>query len=581
MTDEVGTAVAEEIEAEEIGLDFVPQPRESVVATEFDGELLLVDRETGLLNLLDPVGSVVWNCLDGQGTLADLAEELADAFGAPLEVVRADVLEMVRDVGRAGLLVGVARPQPVDPLLPTGVEVGEELAAFAAPDLEGVSVDLAGLRSRPVVLVNWSPTCGYCAKLAPELAEVQPALAEQGVSLVLLTSGDAGGNRELLETNGLSATVLLREGAEEDFADPFPDMGTPVAYLLDAEGRVAEPLAYGADQVPLLARRAAGLEAKPAAASAAAPAADHDHEGHDHEHEGHDHEAAGPKYLPGSAGVCNPGTVSSSKKPRVWAKTSAYAVGEFHIGVRADSLATDELLGRVFAEYRLPDDVEAPDNYSVVLGEVGKSGKRGLNLLLWANTTVVRSRSPRRVLLALASHFSSVLEEKDGLLRTQSVGALLGDGAIVLPSAVMQWLEQVQPRLTRLGLRLVDQPYAIIDPERLELIVPEPRVRLDEAALAALEEPAPTRSELPRVEPGRYPLLAWTLEEDQLDGDGALTRARAVAATLPSVLGDLEALDDLLPQLGSLLGRISPVPLVFSTADELTDSLKERLAALR
>jgi thiol-disulfide isomerase/thioredoxin len=578
MTDQLEIEAPIEIEAEDIDLDFVARPRDSIVATEFDGETLLVDRETGFLSILDPVGSIVWNCLDGQGTLADLAEELSEAFGAPAEVVRQDVLEMVRKVGRTGLLTGVARPRPALPTQPSGVEVGEELVPFSAPDLDGAAVDLAAMRSQVVLLVNWSPSCGYCAKIAPDLAEIQPVLAEKGVSLVFITSGEADPNRELLETNGLSATVLLREGAEEDFADPFPSMGTPVAYLLDAEGRVAEPLAYGADQVPALARRAAGLEVQ---AAPSAPADAHAHD-HDHDHD-HDQEAAaaaeGPKYLPDFGGVCNPGA-GSSKKPRVWAKTSAYEVGEYHIGVRADSIATDALLGRLLAAHRLPSDVEAPDNYSVVITEGGKRSARSLNLLLWGPTTVVRSRSPRRVLLALAAYLDGLLEPEGDLLRTTNVGAIVDDGAILLPGVVAQWLEDVQPRLSRLGVRLVDQPFTTIDPDRLELVVPEPRVKVDEAALADISEPAPSRSEQPRVEPGRYPLRAWTVwETDEIDGP--LSRARAVAGSLPSIMSKPEDVEALLPQLGSLLERISPVPLVFSTPDELAESLKESLAGLR
>ncbi|HEY3210168.1 MAG TPA: PqqD family peptide modification chaperone [Actinomycetota bacterium] len=578
MTDQLETEVieeTEEIEADDIELDFVPHPRDTIVATEFDGELLLIDRETGFLSLLDPVGSIVWHCLDGKVKLADLAEELAEAFGAPVDVVRRDVLEMVRSVGRAGLLNGVAPPPQVSTAQPTGMDLGEELVPFTAPDLDGATVDLAGLRSQRVLLVNWSPHCGYCAKVAPDLAELQPGLAEQGVSLVFLTAGEADANRELLETHGLAATTLLREGTDDDFADPFPAMGTPVAYLLDAEGRVAEPLAYGALEVPVLARRAAGV-----AEPEANPVTDQDHDpGQDHDHEHDEAPAERPRYMPASAGVCGPGT-GSGKKPREWAKTSAYAVGEFHIGVRADSLATDDLLARVFAAHRLPDDVEAPDNFSVVLGEAGRKGARSLNLLLWANTTVVRSRSPRRVVQALASHVSSVFEPEDGLLRTTNVGALIGDTAILLPSVVTQWLEDVQPRLSRLGVRLVDEPFSTIDLERLELVVPEPRVQLDQAALAGVLEPAQSRSELPRVEPGRYPLRAWTLwETDELEGQ--FSRARAVAASLPSVISDPDDLDDLLPQLGRLVERISPVPLVFDTPEELSERLKEQLPALR
>ncbi|MGH2572525.1 MAG: PqqD family peptide modification chaperone [Actinomycetota bacterium] len=576
MAQEVEIAESQEIEADEIGLDFVPQPRDSVMAVEFDGELLLVDRDTGRLNLLDPIGSIVWSCFDGAGDLDDLAQALAKEFGAPVETVRSDVLEMTRNVGGAGLLVGVSPHRLENPSQPAGLEVGEEMTPFTLPDLDGSNVDLAGLRGQEVLLVNWSPACGYCARIAPELAEVQAAFADQGGALVLLTAGEADANRELLETHGLAATALLKQDADEEFEDPFPSMGTPVAYLLDAEGRVAAPLAFGSGEVPQLARRAAGMlepDLEPETARG------HDHDDHDHADDAAPAPADGPKYLPAGGGVCNPGT-SSSKKPREWAATSAYAVGEYHIGVRADSVATDELIGRIFAAHRLPAGTEAPENYSIVLSERSKGGARGLNLLLRGNTTIVRSRSARRVLLALASQMSSVLEPEEGLLRSANVGALVGDAAVLLPSVVLQWLEEMQPRLTRLGVRLVDEPYASIDPELLELVVPEPRVQLDELALAAVEEPKPSRSELPRVKPGRYPLRAWTLWESA-EPEAELTRARAVAASLSSVFIGPDAFDSVLPQLGRVLERVSPVRLVFGTAEELADSLKDRLAGVR
>jgi hypothetical protein len=156
----------------------------------------------------------------------------------------------------------------------------------------------------------------------------------------------------------------------------------------------------------------------------------------------------------------------------------------------------------------------------------------------------------------------------------------VGDSAILLPSAVLQWLEDVQPRLSRLGVRLVDQSGSIIDPERLELVVPEPTVQVNEIALARIPEPGASRSELPRVEPGRYPLRAWAMSEGD-DYDGPLSRARAVAASLPTVKGKPEELDSMLQQIGALIERVDPIPLYFESPADLVDGLKEPLAALR
>jgi hypothetical protein len=50
-------------------------------------------------------------------------------------------------------------------------------------------------------------------------------------------------------------------------------MGTPVAYLVDEEGKNAATLASGSDAVPVLARKAAGL-----------PPKESGHQGHDHAH---------------------------------------------------------------------------------------------------------------------------------------------------------------------------------------------------------------------------------------------------------------------------------------------------------
>jgi len=44
--------------------------------------------------------------------------------------------------------------------------------------------------------------------------------------------------------------------------DAFARTGTPAAYLVDEHGRVAKPMALGADQVPELAREAAGRQIK-------------------------------------------------------------------------------------------------------------------------------------------------------------------------------------------------------------------------------------------------------------------------------------------------------------------------------
>jgi hypothetical protein len=80
--------------------------------------------------------------------------------------------------------------------------------------------------------VSWSATCDYCALIAGDLADLVPGLADAGVEIMLL---------------------FLRD----DGAEAFAGLGTPVAYLVDKHGVVAEPAALGATEVVALARRVA------------------------------------------------------------------------------------------------------------------------------------------------------------------------------------------------------------------------------------------------------------------------------------------------------------------------------------
>lgn len=136
----------------------------------------------------------------------------------------------------------------------SGLEVGAEPDPFELPDLDGRAVRLADFRGRRLLLVNWSPTCGFCDLIAPELAQLQPSLRKRKIELVLASYGDAESNRELGAEHGLECPILIQDGRT---IDAFAGVGTPAAYLIDEEGRVARPLAVGAAEVPELARQVA------------------------------------------------------------------------------------------------------------------------------------------------------------------------------------------------------------------------------------------------------------------------------------------------------------------------------------
>ncbi|MGH2704421.1 MAG: PqqD family peptide modification chaperone [Actinomycetota bacterium] len=254
------TLVLSGMRADEIDGSFVPRPAEDARWVEIEGECVLLVEGTAETHLLNPIGSVVWQCFDGTATIQEIAEDLSAAFGVELDVVRESVLELARAVGRAGLLDGIAMefPEPHQHV-PGGIERGTQFPSFRLPGLAGEEVTLEELTSQgQVLLVNWSPACGFCAQIAPELAEMKPGLVAQGIEIVLLAYGKGEENRALLIEHGLDCVTLLHGGTQ---VEPYTGQGTPAAYLLDGEGRVASHLALGARAVPALARSLLGESA--------------------------------------------------------------------------------------------------------------------------------------------------------------------------------------------------------------------------------------------------------------------------------------------------------------------------------
>jgi peroxiredoxin len=261
----------QERSAEDIDETFVPRPKDEVVGLEMDGEAVLVLEGRWTIHWLNQTSTVVWNWLDGVSSVRKMSEELARAFGADPEVVLIDVLDVTRQFGMAGLLQGVA--EAVTAPGTEGIAQGRPIPSFELPDAEGRTVSLESLLGQKILLVNWSPTCGFCKQIAPELAELQPQLRERGVLPVLISTGTLETNREIMEEAGLEAMLLLQEPGE---AEVFSGRGTPVAYLVDEEGKNAASFAYGSDGVPALARKAAGLPAR--------ERSEDSHAGHDHAH---------------------------------------------------------------------------------------------------------------------------------------------------------------------------------------------------------------------------------------------------------------------------------------------------------
>src|SRR5450755_98942 len=160
--------------------------------------------------------------------------------------------QILKQQGRILLRLDALEKQPHADVTaePPGLEIGAEFPSFTLPDLNGNPVSLSDFRGKQVLLLHWSPACGFCDLLAAELSRTQVRLDEHGIGLALLAYEDAEENRKLADGHGLKCPVLLYKDAA--VPEPFISQGTPSAYLLDAEGRVAHPLAVGSDEISKL-----------------------------------------------------------------------------------------------------------------------------------------------------------------------------------------------------------------------------------------------------------------------------------------------------------------------------------------
>jgi peroxiredoxin len=139
---------------------------------------------------------------------------------------------------------------PAGPSAAAGLGIGDPPPDVALTDLEGEPAALADFVGEETILMFWNPTCGFCAQMLEDLRAFEREPPEGAPRILLVSTGSVESNRAM----ELEAPILL-DGAFAA-ANAYGAPGTPSAVLLDAEARVASPVAIGADAVFELAGRA-------------------------------------------------------------------------------------------------------------------------------------------------------------------------------------------------------------------------------------------------------------------------------------------------------------------------------------
>jgi peroxiredoxin len=165
-----------------------------------------------------------------------------------VEALEADVEWLAANAGTS------AETAPVKPVGDTlaksrinrnGLPPGTPAPAFTLPRLDGGELSLSEYAGRPVLLVFSDPDCGPCDVLAPKLERL--SRETPGLNVVMVSRGDPDRNRSKAAAHGLTFPVVLQE--QWKLSREYAKFATPVAYLIDSEGRIAANVALGTDAI--------------------------------------------------------------------------------------------------------------------------------------------------------------------------------------------------------------------------------------------------------------------------------------------------------------------------------------------
>src|SRR5262249_5298112 len=136
-----------------------------------------------------------------------------------------------------------------------GLPPGTVAPDFTLPALAGGTLSLAQFRGRPVLLVFSDPKCGPCSQVMPELEQFHRRT--EAAQVLLVSRGEWVENAAKAEDHGLTLPIVLQK--QWEISRSYAMFATPIAYLIDAEGRIAADVAAGAEPIRALLDRAAAL----------------------------------------------------------------------------------------------------------------------------------------------------------------------------------------------------------------------------------------------------------------------------------------------------------------------------------
>jgi protein-disulfide isomerase len=176
-------------------------------------------------------------------SLAMGPDAIRDLVAQTLRIEPKDMLAALPTVPQNGQngSKGTAIPQVSPP------KIGQSAPQLKFRDLKGETVTLTSFGGSKTLVIFWNPGCGFCQQMLDDLKKLDADPLPGGPKLLVISTGAIEDNLAM----NLSSPVVV----DPDFQSgpAFGANGTPMAVLLDDEGKVASEIAAGADAVLALA----------------------------------------------------------------------------------------------------------------------------------------------------------------------------------------------------------------------------------------------------------------------------------------------------------------------------------------
>jgi thiol-disulfide isomerase/thioredoxin/uncharacterized membrane protein YphA (DoxX/SURF4 family) len=185
-------------------------------------ERVLVQEKREVAEAYQAYGTPAAVVVGSDGSIASFVAPGADAIR---KLLRAALARNSSSASPGGASAGIGQPAP----------------KITLRDLDGKSITNADLAGERTALIFWNPGCGFCQRMLPDLKAWELKPPAEAPRVVVISSG--------AESDIRAMGLLSRVAVDGQLSADFGAHGTPMAVLLDADGRVASGVAAGAQAV--------------------------------------------------------------------------------------------------------------------------------------------------------------------------------------------------------------------------------------------------------------------------------------------------------------------------------------------